>query len=257
MSNFESDQMDIPAPVIERVRHETRRRNLTVKSTKYITPGMLRIELTGEELSDFISLGADDHIKVFLASDGEKPEMRDYTPRRYSNDARELTLDFAVHEAGPATAWALDAKPGDTLQIGGPRGSAVVHGENIKQWVLIGDETALPAIGRRIEEAAPGTKITSIVTVADEKEHQNFVTEAEHKALWVHRPQEDATDSSALIETLKTLEFTPGTFVWVASEASVTRAVRSYLVDTLSFPLSWMKAAGYWVKGQADTTEKF
>lgn len=256
--------MDIPqtsnpnsaTPKIERVRHELKRRSLIVSSVEKITPGMLRIEVIGDDLADFVSLAPDDHIKVIVPGAGEEMERRDYTPRRYDNDARTLVLDFAIHEAGPATRWALDARCGDKLEIAGPRGSAVVSSE-IKNWLLIGDETALPAIGRRIEEADSDARITAIVAVANDAEHQAFRSDAQVQTHWVHRPLSEATDASTLLATLRSVELLPETFVWIAAEASVTRAMRNYLVEERCYPLSWIKASGYWVKGKADTTEKF
>jgi NADPH-dependent ferric siderophore reductase len=35
-----------------------------------------------------------------------RPPARDYTPRRYDRAARELDLEFTLHDAGPASAWA-------------------------------------------------------------------------------------------------------------------------------------------------------
>ncbi|MGG6892989.1 MULTISPECIES: siderophore-interacting protein [Rhizobium] len=244
------------APKIERVRHELKRRSLTVASVVNVTPGMLRIEFSGEDLADFVSLAPDDHIKVFVPGSGEEMERRDYTPRRYDTVTRTLVIDFAVHEAGPVTQWALEASVGDRLEIGGPRGSAVISND-IKNWLLIGDETALPAIGRRIEEAGGDAHITAIVAVADEAEHQVLQGEARVTMHWAHRPLSRATDASALINILRSVELTAGTFVWIAAEASVTRALRTYLVEERGYPLSWIKASGYWVKGKADTTEKF
>ncbi|NTJ62903.1 siderophore-interacting protein [Agrobacterium rhizogenes] len=246
----------VSAPKIERVRHELKRRSLTVTAIDRITPRMLRIRLAGEDLADFVSLAPDDHIKVLVPGVGEEMERRDYTPRRYDTKARTLVIDFAVHEAGPATQWALDASVGNRLEIGGPRGSAVVSAD-IENWLLIGDETALPAIGRRIEEARAGARITAIAAVADAHERQTFQTDAWLDMRWAYRPLSEATDPSALMKILQSVDLQPGTFVWVAAEASVTRALRSYLVEERGYPLSWIKASGYWVKGRADTTEKF
>ncbi|MBW6422131.1 siderophore-interacting protein [Rhizobium sp. XQZ8] len=242
------------APRIERVRHELKRRSLTVSAVEYVTPQMLRITLVGDDLADFISAAPDDHVKIFLPAAEGEPERRDYTPRRYNNDAKTLVLDFAVHEAGPATQWALDARPGTTLALGGPRGSAVISG--IRRWILIGDETALPAIGRRIEEAEAGTSIVSIAAVAGSEEQQVFETRAELETIWVHRPLSRATDESGLIAALEKIALEPETFIWVAAEASVARAVRAYLVEKRGYPLSWIKAAGYWAKGKADAHER-
>ena len=57
--------------------------------------------------------------------DGVRPQSRDYTPL-YDAAKHELALDFFVHDGGVASQWALEAKVGDRLTIGGPRGSLVV-----------------------------------------------------------------------------------------------------------------------------------
>ncbi|PDT09856.1 NADPH-dependent ferric siderophore reductase [Rhizobium sp. J15] len=255
MDNKPFNEQASSAPGIERIRHDTRRRSLTVESITDITPGMRRIILRGDELADFISLAPDDHIKIFIST-AEGEERRDYTPRRYDNAARSLTIDFALHEAGPVTRWALGARPGDRLEIGGPRGSAVVSA-SVKRWLLIGDETALPAIGRRIEESAAGTAITTLAAVTGPLEEQAFETRAELDLRWAHRPLSEATDAAALLTLLSTVDIQPGTFVWIAAEAAVTRDIRNHLLTERGYPLSWMKASGYWVFGNADATEKF
>ncbi|KKZ85814.1 siderophore-interacting protein [Rhizobium phaseoli] len=255
MDNKHFNEQASSAPGIERVRHDTRRRSLTVESITDITPGMRRIIFTGDELADFISLAPDDHIKIFIPTP-EGEERRDYTPRRYDNAERRLTIDFALHEAGPITQWALGARPGDRLEIGGPRGSAVVSA-SVKRWLLIGDETAMPAIGRRIEESGAGTMITTIAAVAGPLEEQAFETRADLHLRWAHRPLSQAIDAAVLLRLLATVDIPPETFVWIAAEATVTREIRTYLLTERSYPLSWIKASGYWVFGKADATEKF
>lgn len=242
-------------PRIERIRHEVKIRSIQVENIVRLTPGMLRITFSGEDLSDFVSLGFDDHVKIFVPTPSGETERRDYTLRRYDPQARALVIDFAVHDAGPATRWALDAKPGDRLQIGGPKGSAVISSD-AKRWLLIGDETALPAIGRRIEEAEAGTSITSIVAVAGPDEHQTFDTSADLTAFWAHRPLSAAADPKALLSILETVELEPDIFVWVAAEAAVARTIRAYLAEQRGHPLTWIKAGGYWIMGKADAHEK-
>jgi NADPH-dependent ferric siderophore reductase len=242
---------------IIRHRHETRRRTLSVAEKQYLTPAMIRVVLEGEDLADFVSLGADDHVKLFLPHDGSGQEQRrDYTPRAYDREARRLTLDFAVHEAGPATRWAIGAQAGDTIEIGGPRGSAVVS-PTFDWWLLVGDETALPAIGRRIEDLPAGVKAVSVVAVASAKEQQTFETAANHTAIWAHRPAEDADDPSALLAVVRNIALPEGDgFVWIAAETTVARALRDHLLTERGHPREWSKAAGYWRKGEADSHGK-
>jgi NADPH-dependent ferric siderophore reductase len=236
-------------PTIERVRHELKRRTLTVTQIERLSPGMLRLHLTSDDLADFVSLAPDDHIKIFIANPDGDPFMRDYTPRRYDNAAKTLIIDFAVHEAGPATLWALSAKVGDTLNIGGPRGSAVVGGP-IAHWLLIGDEAALPAIGRRIEEAPAGVSVTSVIAVETAADRQTFQSAASHEEVWVERPLSSADDAAPLIAALDKLTIAPSTFVWIAAEAKAAKAVRIYVTDKRAVQSGWFKASGYWQKGE-------
>ena len=157
-------------PQIRRVRHETKFRRLTVQQVESLTPTMRRITVGGEDLIGFASLGFDDHVKlVFPEPDGAlrhpseetKPVMRDYTPRRFEREEGRLVLDFFIHESGPATQWAISARPGQSLGVGGPRGSFIIPTD--MDWhLLIGDESALPAIGRRLEELPTGTRAPSV-----------------------------------------------------------------------------------------------
>jgi NADPH-dependent ferric siderophore reductase len=241
---------------ITRVRHELRRRSLHVRRTEYVTPRMLRLILAGDELAGFTSPSPDDHVKVFAPSQGGAIERRDYTPRRYDAAANELALDFALHDAGPVTAWARGVKIGDAAEIGGPRGSLVVP-HDFDWWLLIGDETALPAIGRRIEELPAGTPVTSIVSVTGSEEEQQFATQADHGAIWVHRPPVQADDPVPLLTALEQYAPPAGDgFIWVAAEGGVARALRKHILEAWRHPAPWLKASGYWAIGKADASEK-
>ncbi len=246
----------LDAEIVTRHRFETRRRNLTVQQKEYLTPHMIRMVLSGPELADFVSLAPDDHIKLFFPSGGDKPLMRDYTPRSFDTAAQTLTLDFAVHVAGPATSWAKGAKVGDTLEIGGPRGSQVIASV-FDWWVLIGDETALPAMGRRVQELAVGTHVITLAAVTSPQDEQKFVTGARHQSHWVHRPETAAANPAPLIEAAQRLTLPPGRgFVWIAAEASVARALKTYFLHDRNHPAANLKAAGYWVSGEAGADDK-
>jgi NADPH-dependent ferric siderophore reductase len=241
--------------LITRVRHEIARRRVAVKCVAHLSPGMLRVTLQGGELEGFFSASPDDHIKLFVPGD-RAIERRDYTPRRYDPEANTLDLDFALHDAGPATLWAMQAKAGDVVEIAGPRGSTLVPW-SFDWYLLAGDETALPAIGRRVEEAPAGVKIISLIAVAGRDEEQVFETRATHSAIWVHRPAARADDPQPMLAALAKIAFPTGDgFVWVAAEAKVAKAVRGYVESERGHPRPWTKASGYWVKGVADAQDK-
>lgn len=245
--------------IISRHRYELKRRELTVQTVQRLTPCMQRIVFTGEDLADFESLSADDHVKLFFVDAQGEPTGRDYTPRAFDPQARTLTIDFALHEddeTGPATRWALQARPGDMLVIGGPRGSTIVP-ESFDWWLLIGDESALPSIGRRLEVLPAGMRVTSLITVTGVPEQQLFHTATRHELIWVHRPAAAANNPEPVLAALRRWQMPPGDgFVWVASEATVARAVRAYLTEERGHKLGWMKSSGYWLKGTADAHDK-
>ena len=242
--------------VIQRVRHEVRMRILTVVNVVKLTPHMVRITVQGPELKGFPSASPDDHVKLFfptstgefnlptMTPDGPKyPEgkepspSRDYTPRNFRTDSLELDLDFVIHGDGPASTWAETAKVGDKLGVGGPRGSMIVPAD-YDHYVLVGDETALPAIGRWLEEMPKDTAVTILAEVASADEKQDLARET----TWFIRGQ-----SPSLDEVLATLAVPPGdTFWWVATESKRARELRSLLVETRGIDKDWVKATGYW-----------
>jgi NADPH-dependent ferric siderophore reductase len=244
---------------IEKMRNTTRRRKLTVVSSRYLTPKMLRIELQSPDLHDFASHGADDHIKLFVP-DSAAPEgmsARDYTPRAFDAAKGLLTIDFAVHDDGPATLWALGAKPGDTLEIGGPRGSTVVP-DDFDWYLMVGDETALPAISRRLGELREGVPAIVIVVADAPDEVQVFSSRAAVSPVWTFRDGAPVDDVTLLRDALRAWQTPPGDgYVWIAAEARVARLLREYMLDERNHPKAWMRAAGYWVRGSAGAAERF
>ena len=238
-----------------RVRHEIVRRTLTVQGVERIAAHMVRVTLGGDELRGFTSLGFDDHVKLLfpnneMAADGTpKPSSRDYTPRHYDAAANILTIDFALHEAGPATRWAEQARPGQSLAIGGPRGSLVIPFDY--DWhLLIGDDTALPAIGRRIAELPNGAKAVVLAEVDDAADQIAFEGVADVSVTWVHRKGAEPGSTDLLSRALKTLPLPAGDFyAWVACESLIAKALRAQLIADHGANPKWMRAAGYWRRG--------
>ena len=242
---------------IIRMRRETRRRLLRVAAVEQITPNMRRIRFASDDLHDFESLAPDDHVKLFVpnaiaAGGGGGPCMRDYTPRAFDPVRGTLVIDFALHEAGPATAWAMAVRPGDVVEIGGPRGSVIVP-DDFDWYLLIGDETALPAIGRRVESLRAGVAVRTVCVIGDEAERQVWTTRAAWAASWVCRDGKRDDDSGFLLAALRGVEPLPegDGYVWIAAEARVARTVRTHVLERLGHPKRWVKASGYWTSGEA------
>ena len=201
---------------------------------------MRRVILGGDDLDGFTSPGFDDHVKLFFP-DGQRPESRDFTPRRYDPARHELTIDFSLHGSGPASTWAAAARSGTPLGVGGPRGSQIVS--DTFDWnLLVGDDTALPAIARRLEELPPHVKALVVVEVENASERIPLAHQS-GEIHWVHRTGETpAVDRAVADLALPTGEG----FAWVAGEASMARRIRTHLIESRGLDKAWIKAAAYW-----------
>jgi NADPH-dependent ferric siderophore reductase len=260
-----------------RVRHELKMRLLQVREVSRLTPKMVRVVVGGEQLAGFASAAHDDHVKLFFPHPGEdkpvlpvptpngpvypegalRPVARDYTPRRYDAAANTLTLDFVLHSEGPATAWAAQARPGQFLGVGGPRGSFIVP-DDFDWYLLAGDETAIPAIGRRLQELPAGTRVITVIEVADAAEEQKLDTRTRLEMHWLHRKGAAAGNHLLLQRALTELALPPGEgYAWVAAEASAAKALRRYLVDQRGLPKDRVKAAAYWKRGAVAVHETY
>jgi len=265
-----SEITDPRAP--QRVRHETRMRLLEVVSVTDITPLMRRIRLAGD-MEGFASAGHADHIKAFFFPDGvepklapigergaefapeEKPEMRDYTPRFWNVSEGWIELDFVLHGDGPASGWAARVKTGDKLVIGGPRGSLVVPAA-FDWYLLAGDETALPTLGRRIEELPAGSQVIAFIEVDNAAEEQRFETATNLSLTYLHRNGQAAGTTSLIADAIKAATLPQGVaYAYIAGESAMSKTVRAHLTDERGFNPEYVKAAGYWLLGTADAHE--
>jgi NADPH-dependent ferric siderophore reductase len=241
-------------------------RRLEVSRVVDVTPRMRRITLTGSQLRDFdrdgmpmpafASTGFDDHVKLVFATDGdlesalpvqrarsidwlpcEGRETRDYTPRRFDAEAGELDLDFVMHGDGPAASWAAQAQPGDPLHTVGPK-SSIVLPEDIDRVVLVGDETALPAIGRFFDERPTDVGADVVIAVEDDTARQEFALREGDTLTWV-APE-------GLVPAVQALPWAERPFVWAGAESRTLLPLRRWLKREKQQAKSHTDITGYW-----------
>jgi NADPH-dependent ferric siderophore reductase/DNA-binding PadR family transcriptional regulator len=274
----------------QRVRHPLTARMLQVKRVTRVARHLVSITLTGDDLPGFLSASFDDHVKVFFPRDGEttprmpdltdlkrrhddpaqRPIARDYTPRRYDPIANELDIEFVLHashgstsvhdttsvsDEGRGAGWAGQAQVGDLLGIAGPRGSFVVP--NTFDWYLLaGDDTALPAIGRRIEELPATCTAWVFAEVATLDDLPQWPSRPNVHVTPVLRGDVPAGSSDALVKAVRAAVLPSGIgHAWVAAESGAARAVRSHLVDERGFDKQHVRAASYWRSGASNQHE--
>lgn len=243
-------------------RHPPELWRAPVLRTTRITPRMVRITVRHESLATFPGGGGDQHVVLyFYDPDVELPEpltlaaartrlgqvrpaMRSYTVRRFNREAGELDLDFVLHGSGVAATWAERARPGDDLILVGPS-PAYLPDPEVPRHVLVGDESALPAVAALLAEV-PGA--TAVLEVADAAEEQDLPGDVR----WLHRDGTPAGTPDLLLAAVRAAgPFDRDTAVWAAGERTVMHAVRGYLLGECGLDRRQVRTTMYWRHGQA------
>ncbi|WP_430592418.1 siderophore-interacting protein [Humidisolicoccus flavus] len=254
-------------------------REVQVRRITEITPLMRRITLGGPELEAFtkdgfehpafLAPGFDDHIKLIFASDGDIERAlpiqlqhgiewqpvetrlgRDYTPHHVTADSFEL--DFVVHGEGPAVQWALHANIGDSLSFVGPK-SSINLPDDLDWIVLAGDETALPAIQRFVDERPSEAPATIAVTITRPEARQPLTLGKHDRVEWII---DESNSGIPLLDHLRSLDITPisqsnaAGFAWVAGESKSLLPIRRFFAREIGLPKSNMNITGYWHREQ-------
>ncbi|MGW6732419.1 SIP domain-containing protein [Streptomyces sp. NPDC055013] len=249
-------------------------RELTVLRAENITPGMRRLTLGGEQLRAFTrdgldlpglrTEGFDDHVKFFFTDESghlilprqnvssldwpadTRPVCKDYTPVRFDPEAGEIDFDFVRHEGGIASGWAERVKPGESAWIAGPKMSHS-HPEGADWLLVVGDETALPAIGRWLAEMPEGTRARVFIEVGEDSHRQELPTCADADIVWLSRQGTPAGTGDLLEQAVRDMEWLPGSvFAWVAGEAVTLKGIRRHLVTERQVPREQLDVTGYW-----------
>lgn len=243
-------------------------REMRVVQTALVTPRMRRVRLAGADLARFASGGL--HVQLLIPPEGAAtvawPTMgldgrpawptgamelaaRFYTLRHINVERGEVEIDFVLHEGGsymPGAAFAASAKPGDIVGMTGPCGGGTV--DVADAYLLAGDETALPAIGRILETLPEAARATVVLDVADEGERQDLRSRAQLDCRWLFRDGREPGTTTLLADAVQVMRRpTSGTFfAWVACEQNTCRALRSLMRDVMGLSRTEHSCAAYW-----------
>lgn len=239
-------------------------RRVQVTRVEQLTPRMVRVTFTGEDLDAFAWNGPAAHIKLIFPDDGQaEPEMpqpdgprstrmRTYTPRHFDSSVPELDVDFVLHGDGPASTWAAQAQAGQTLILAGP-GPNYQIALDADWFLLVGDDAALPAIETILDELPPQLQVRVLVEVADQHEQRRLATKAQLEVTWLDRG--DQADA-ALEQALRTIELPVGDGrIYVGCEAAAMRRIRRYLLQERGVDPAKIVTRGYWKLGDVNYTD--
>ncbi|HDS1736020.1 MULTISPECIES: siderophore-interacting protein [Pseudomonas] len=288
--------------------------DIQLKAIEPLSPSLRRYVFTGEDVRHMNTLAADQRIKLFFPSpsgqlpslpkDGKwqqarrglpaehTPPMRTYTIRQLDREAREVAVDFVLHGVnGPASAWATHARLGDRLQMvapnldyaGDPGGYEWKPPQGVKQVLLIGDETALPAIAGILEGltlSQPELPAEVFVEVPLQSDCLQLLHSAATTVHWLPRDLLRCEHGHAMRHAVRELAQLPSMrvckqpdlhdvdieqsilwerasgdpsefYAWVAGESATVMEIRRYLLKERGLDRDSVTLMGYWRAGRS------
>ncbi|WP_420081308.1 siderophore-interacting protein [Streptomyces sp. JL4002] len=242
-----------------------------VVRTERLSPHMVRLVLGGEELADFGAGAYTDHyVKLLFAPAGvnypapwdleriradfpraQWPRQRAYTVRHWDPVRLELTLDFVVHgDEGLAGPWAARVQPGEEVRFLGP-GGAYAPDPTADWHLLVGDESALPAIAAAMERMPAGAEVHAFIEIEGPADELKVATPDGITPVWLHRG--DRPVGRMLVEAVQALEFPSGdVHAFVHGEAGFVKDLRRHLRLERGVARERLSISGYWRLGETD-----
>lgn len=295
-----------------------------VRAVERVSPNFVRVTFGGDELDDFGTPGdvydariklvfppasgilppldrdTDDWWGAYLAvPEPERGSMRTYSIRelRVGPSGTEVVIDFVLHLApgltGPASLWASRASAGDEILMVGPRrgregrsGIEFAPGA-ASSVVLVGDETAAPAIARILEDAPRDLRGIAFIEVPESADILPIDAPDGVEVHWLPRGEaahglralptvldylgdtdhtggitvQDAEGEELVWETpvysgsgeeITSADGASGDrYYWIAGESGVVTTLRRHLVKELGVDRAQVAFMGYWRRGVA------
>lgn len=246
-------------------------REMRVVAAFDVTRHMRRVVLAGERLDRFAEGGL--HVRLLfppkgralvwprLGGDGcpvwpdgaDAVTARVYTLRHVDLEAGEVFIDIFRHDgdATPGSDFALTARPGDRVGMTGPGGGGVPAASAL---LLLGDETALPAIARILAALPASATARAVIEVGGTEDRQPMPSAASVSLEWMYRGAGQPGGTGRLADVLDRLapeDLAPDTFVWAGCEFEDFRRMRRRLRSDWKLPRDRHLVVAYWRKGAA------
>ncbi|WP_045748184.1 siderophore-interacting protein [Actinoplanes rectilineatus] len=280
-----------------------------------LSPSFIRVTFTGDDLDRFGDNGWDQRIKLIPPLPGsghdhlptgldwyaqwrDLPEerrnpIRTYTAREVRQGRRELDVDMVLHGVnGPASRWAVEARPGSTMCILGPNADFTGSSGGIDfhppagthRMLLVGDETAVPAIASILGGLPEDACGEALLEVPEHGDELDITAPEGFRVTWL--PRAGVTHGTLLVPAVEaaaarligdctnrgTTELedvdideeilwevpdgtTPaidGFYAWLAGEAGVIKTLRRHLVAGCGVDRRAVAFMGYWRLGRAE-----
>jgi NADPH-dependent ferric siderophore reductase len=225
------------------VRRSPAHRGVVV-GTEQLTPRMRRVTVQADGMRGVTTRPAQD-VELLLREGTGRRVKRRYTIRHARPDAGELDLDVLLHGDGPGARWGQSARPGDEIEFQGPRGKLELRPAS---WhLLVGDESALPAIAAICEAIDGREPAVAVIEVQEQSDEQPVLADVR----WVYRHDAPAGGADLLTASLDRLDPPPGAAAYLMGETRAMVALRG-LLEARGVEHAAIFVKGYWNLGRPD-----
>ncbi|MDB5665132.1 siderophore-interacting protein [Cypionkella sp.] len=226
--------------------------------------GYVRLRIAADHLAAFAVGGL--HLRLLLPPEGRAvvwPSVSEagrtvwptgadklhdpvYTIRAIDPVVGWLDVDIVLHGKGRTCRWAESVQRGAMVGLIGPGGGYLPMARHL---VLAGDETALPAIARILETAAPDTLGDAIILVPNAAAMQPLIAPPEVQVIWLFRTAGDTLESGLTTVAMPRAGLAGGRQLWIAGERSECQRLRGQFNVASGWAKSDTTIAGYWTAG--------
>ncbi len=249
-----------------------------VARSERVTPHMVRVTFAGDDLRRLPARGFDQWFRLFLPREegdtdfgavpegfgmagymkyltsrsGTRPPLRNYTVRALRPEAGELDVDFVAHgDRGIAGPWAQRARAGErVVLIDQGRGFDPV--DDADRTLLVGDESALPAIAGILRDLPRDASGLAIIELPDAADRQPVEAPAGFEVRWM--PRRDPHDRPGVLALEAVRDYAPEhpqtLHAYLAGEQTLVAEGRRHLVAA-GVPKPRIAFTGYWKVGRA------
>jgi NADPH-dependent ferric siderophore reductase len=254
---------------------------LEVVRTEQLTPHLVRVHLGGEGTRALLEqavpkrlASTDAYVKLMLPQRGSGvtppfdlpalraalppealPAVRTYTLRHADPAAGTCAIDFVVHgDEGLAGPWAASAQPGDLVAASGPGGLYRPSADEGVARVLLGDDSAVPAIAAALAAMPAGATGVALVEVDGPADELPLAHPAGVELRWIHRSRvPGAVPGALLVEAARALARPDGEVeVFAHGERGAMKELRALLQDGWGIDRRALSLSAYWALGRAE-----
>jgi len=254
---------------------------LEVVRTERLTPHLVRVHLGGEGTRELLEqavperlAATDAYVKLMLPQPGSGvvppfdlpalratlpaealPAVRTYTLRHADPAAGTCAIDFVVHgDEGLAGPWAASARPGDLLAASGPGGLFRPSADPALARLLVGDDSAVPAIAAALAAMPADARGLALLEVDGPGDELPLARPTGVEVRWIHRSgAPGAVPGALLVDAVRALARPDGEVeVFAHGERGAMKELRVILQDGWGIDRRALSLSAYWALGRAE-----